>query len=714
MRAFPRPPLAAFLSSAALLATIAACAPDLYPDPPPTRVDVVADTFHGVVFEDPYDWLEDQDSPETRAWIASQNEYAESIVGDTELRARLRARLTELMDLPDIGSPRRAGDSEIFSLRRVGEPIETIYRRAAPPEGEDRPIDPAEDYEVVLDPLSFSADGTTSLDVVDISADGDLLLYAVRDGGQDERSYHVRNLDTGEDLPDHLPNALYSSVFFSPDDEGFYYSARSRVTGARVRYHRLGTATADDPVLFGEGYGPTAFVSVELIDDDSKRLYGVQHGWARSEVWVEDLAAGTPPVPIVRDEHARFYTRWTNGRLFMRTDLDASNNQLLAVDLDRPEREHWEVVLPEADNVLEDFDIIGGKLYATYLQDVSTRILVYEMDGTPAGEVDVPPFHAASIGGGGEGKATLSVRGHLMPTTEYELDLQTGVRTVTEAPKEPFDGTGLEVSQVWRTSRDGTRAPMYVVHRAGIELDGSHPTLLYGYGGFYSAQRPGFSALAAAWLELGGVYAVATLRGGSEYGEDWHRDGMLENKQNVFDDFISAAEWLIENGYTSPEHLAIRGSSNGGLLVTASLTQRPDLYRAVSVGFPDIDMLRFWTFTDTNNMPALLEYGDASKPEEFEFIRGYSPYDAVRSRTDYPAVFFHTGDLDTRVPPLQARKMVARLQAATASDLPVTLTYDERAGHAGGRTVQTRIEDTAMELAFLMSMVRPPAEEGGG
>ena len=460
-------------------------------------------------------------------------------------------------------------------------------------------------------------------------------------------------------------------------------------------------------MLFGEGYGPTAFVSARLIDDDRKMLYGVQHGWARSEVWVEDLEAGTPPMPIVRDEDARFYTRWAEGRLYMRTNLDASNSQLVSVDLDRPDRASWHVVLPEGEDVLEDFAFIDGKIYATYLHDVSTRIAVFEMDGTPVGEVDVPAYHSASIGGAGEGKARLTVRGHLTPTTVYELDLATGERTVTEEPEEPFDGSGMEVRQVWRTSQDGTEAPMYVVHKAGIDLDGTNPTLLYGYGGFYSAQRPSFSALAAAWIEQGGVYAVATLRGGSEYGEDWHRDGMLENKQHVFDDFISAGEWLVDNDYTSPEHLAIRGVSNGGLLVTASLTQRPDLFRAVFVGLPDIDMLRFWTFTETNNMPALLEYGDASDPAQFEFIRRYSPYQVVRDGTRYPAVMFFTGDLDTRVPPLQARKMAARLQTATSSGLPVIVSHDARAGHAGGRTLQTRVEEIAMELTFLMSMVRP-------
>lgn len=711
MRAVLRFRFTALVASAGLLV---GCAGDRYPDPPPTRVALVTDTFHGVAFNDPYRWLEDQEAPETREWLAAQDAYAESIVGQGGLRAEFTARLTELMDLPDIGSPRRAGEDEIFSLRRVGEPVAKIYRRPAPVEGDDEPIDPEQDYEIVLDPLELRSDGTTAIGVIDISSDGRRLIFAIRDGGPDEREYRVLDLETGDELPDRLPAGLYGSVFFSPDNAGFYYSARSRVTGARVRYHEIGTPMSDDPVLFGERYGPTAFVSASLIDDDRKMLYGVQHGWARSEVWVGDLEVGTPATPIVRGEDARFYARWSDGRLYMRTNLGASNSQLVSVDLDRPDRASWQVVLPEGEDVLEDFAFIDGRIYATYLRDVSTRIAVFEMDGTPVGEVDVPEYHSAGISGAGAGKARLTVRGHLTPTTVYELDLATGERTVTEAPEEPFDGSGMEVRQVWRTSKDGTEAPMYVVHKAGIDLDGTNPTLLYGYGGFYSAQRPGFSALGAAWIEQGGVYAVATLRGGSEYGEDWHRDGMLESKQHVFDDFISAGEWLVDNDYTSPEHLAIRGVSNGGLLVTASLTQRPDLFRAVFVGLPDIDMLRFWTFTATNNMPALLEYGDASDVLQFEFIRHYSPYQAVRDGTPYPAVMFFTGDLDTRVPPLQARKMAARLQAATSSGLPVILSHDARAGHAGGRTLQTRVEEIAMELTFLMSMVRPEAGGSGG
>jgi prolyl oligopeptidase len=360
-------------------------------------------------------------------------------------------------------------------------------------------------------------------------------------------------------------------------------------------------------------------------------------------------------------------------------------------------------LIPESPEVLDGYAFIEGKIYVTYLQDVEHRVRVFEMDGTPAGEVEVPEQSSVTIRAGEDGKALLTVSGYLRPATTYELDLETGEREVSEPPEVELDASAYEVTKLWFESTGGARAPVYVMHQPGIELDGSHPTILNGYGGFNARLRPSFSANHAAWVEAGGVYAVATLRGGSEFGERWHRDGMLENKQHVFDDFIAAAEALIDAGYTSPEHLGISGASNGGLLVASAMTQRPDLFRAVLCAYPDLDMVRFFEFTDANNMPALLEYGDARIAEQFEAIRRYSPYQSVRAGVDYPAVMLSTGDLDTRVPPLQARKMTAKLQAATTSGLPVILWYDDRGGHAAGRGRPTslRIRDTARGLAFM-------------
>jgi prolyl oligopeptidase len=694
-----------FVTSA--VALLVACAPSDYPAPPDTRVGRVVDVIHGVEIADDYRWLEDQDAPETRTWIAAQNAYAETVIGESPLRDRIRQRLTELIDVADVGSTRRAGDHEYFTMRRVGEPAPIIYRR---PAADDQDADePTVDgtYEVVLDPGERDRSHRTIFSMVDFSPEGDLMMYSVRDGGADEISVRIMDLETFHDLPDSLPNALYSGLGFTQDGTGFHYTYRSRLTGPRIRRHALGTDPSQDEEVWGEGYGPTTFVNMRMADDGRYRIFTAQHGWARHDVYLQDTRTGRGIEPLVVGERAHFDVEFHEGTLYLRTDLDAPLYRVLAVDPSRPGREHWTEVLAETDDVLQDIQFIDGQVYATYLDDVSDRIAVLDSDWNVTGEVSVPPHMSAGVSGGEEETIRLSLRGHLQSTISYSVDPQSGERAVVEEPDTPFDPAGYTVEQVWYTSRDGTRAPMYVMHREGIALDGTNPTLLNGYGGFNVAIKPGFSTRAAVWMEEGGVYAIATLRGGSEYGETWHRDGMLENKQNVFDDFIGAAEFLIDAGYTSPERLAITGGSNGGLLVASAMTQRPELFRAVLCTYPDLDMVRFHAFTETNNMPALLEYGDASKPEEFTFLRAYSPYQAVRDGERYPAVMLTTGDLDTRVPPLQARKMTARLQASSGSGLPVVLHYDEKGGHAAGRgrPVDLRIEDATRELAFLMQQL---------
>ena len=681
-----------------------------YPPPPETLQGSVVDTLHGVVFTDPYRWLEDQDSPETRAWIAEQNAYAAKIVGESPLRAELQARLRELMDDPGAVYPQRQGEFEYFAFRKPGRDVGAIYRRPAPEEPDDGPLDVSADYEVVIDPLELRADGTTSVGIQGFSPDGSLMLYSIRDGGRDEVEVRVRDLSSGEDLPDRLPTALYSSVAFTSDGTGFYYSRRSRQTGARVYRHVLGTEVSEDVELFGAGIGPTAFVSASQAYGGRYLIYTVQHGWARTDVYLHDLSSGAAPVPLVVGAPARFRPRWVDGEIHLLTNLDAPRNRVVAVRPDAPDPSQWREVIPEAEDLLTGYQFIGDDIFADYLHNVSSRIVRYGADGTLKGEVPIPEHHVASLRSHGDGGALLSLTSLLTPATVVKLDLETMETEEWLPSRVPFDGSVYEMKQVWYTSADGTQAPMYLAHRRGLEPDGMAPTLLYGYGGFNSNLLPRFDARAAVWMERGGVYAMATLRGGGEFGEEWHRDGMLENKPNVFADFIAAAEWLVDNGYTNPDKLAIRGVSNGGLLVGSALTKRPDLFRAVFCGLPDLDMVRFNQFTETNNMPALLEYGNAAVAEEFEVIRTFSPYQNVRDGVDYPAVMLTQGDLDTRVPPLQARKMAARLQAATGSGLPVILDYDERTGHAGGRTFSRNVRNAAMELAFLLQQLG----EGGG
>ncbi len=710
-----RSPASGFLRSAAATALALcalggalACGGSAWPPPPETRVENVTDTLHGVALVDPYRWLEDEQSPEVRAWIAAQNAYADSILRESPLRARFAARLGELMDRTDVSEPRRAGDWEYFTMQRAGEEVASVYRRRKTDGPPVRP-DPAGHYEKILDPLALDPTGTTSLAIQGISADGRFLLYSVRDGGPDEIEVRVFDVEHRTDLPDVLPTALYGGLSFEDGARAIRYVHRSREAGPRLKRHRMGTPIERDSVLWGDGLAPTSFLTARDGMDGRWQLYTVQHGWATTDMYLQDLRANGPVVPIAKDLPARFNPQFVGNRLLVLTNLDAPRNRIVEIDPSAPgPPESWRTVLPEGEHVIDGFTRIGDRFYVTIIDTVAHRILRYTDTFQPDGEIEVPPHSSASVRGGPGNTLLLTISSFTQPSITYRIDPATGSREVRDPPEVAFDATGMVVRQVWYTSKDGTRAPMYVVHRDDIELDGTRPALLTGYGGFNVSQMPRFDTRGIAWIEEGGVFALATLRGGGEFGEEWHRAGMLENKQNVFDDFTSAADWLVANGYTSPEHLTIRGGSNGGLLMGAAITQRPELFRAAFIGVPDVDMVRFYRYTQDNNLPALLEYGDASRPDHFPFLRAHSPYENVRPGTRYPAVLVHTGDNDTRVPPAQARKLTAKLQAMTRSGLPVILHYDARMGHAGGRPRSHVIADAAAELAFLMTMAGYP------
>lgn len=679
------------------------CTRPSYPPAPETRREHVVDTLHGAAVEDPYRWLEDQNSDEVRRWIEAQNAYAEAVLGDSTAWGWVAARLRQLMDVPAIGTPRRAGAFEYFTLRRPGEEAAAIYRRPAP--RRPLPIDPAAPYERVLDPLALRSDGSTSVAPEGFSPDGRLMLYSIRDGGPDEISVRVRDLRRGRDLPDSLPWALYANLEFDRSGRGFFYVHRSREHGPRLKYHRLGTSTEQDSVLFGHGLPPTAFLATSLSPDGRWRLYTIGYGWTRSEVFLQELRHGAHPLSLTRGLDAHFAPQWAGDRILMRTDWEAPRGRLLLIEPVRPDRSHWRELIPEGDDVLESVTRLDGKLYVTYVHQVGHRIRVFSEDGTPEGEIPLPAHSTATLRAAGPAQALLTITSLTQPPVTDLLDLRSGHRTSWEPSRVPFDSSGIEVRQVWYTSRDGTRAPMYLMYRRGLAPNPAMPALLHGYGGFQVNLMPRFDARAALWVERGGLYAQATLRGGNEFGETWHRQGMLAHKQQVFDDFLAAAEWLVDSGYTRPERLAIRGVSNGGLLMGAAITQRPELFRAAFIGYPDLDLVRFYQFRTHNNLPALLEYGDASDSVQFETIRRFSPYQNVRVGTRYPAVMLQTGYWDTRVPPWQARKMAARLQAATRSGLPVILLHDFRSGHAGGRSASQNVANAAREMAFLLRMV---------
>jgi prolyl oligopeptidase len=659
------------------------------PKPPATRVDNFREVMHGVEIIDPYRWLEEQDSPETRAWIDAQNKYTHSLLDELPSRPMIQKRLSELLRVDSMSPPFEWGGRYFLYKKRAADDLSILYVRQGL-NGKD---------EVLIDPHTLSTDHTTDISLLDASNDGKLIIYSIRRGGQDETELRVMDVDKRKDL-DQLPNALYRGVSMKTDGSGFYYNLQRRDTGIRVFYHAIGTDQSKDVEVFGKGYGPDKWIGASVSEDGKYLLFGVSHGWTRNEVYVQKLPDG-PIQPIVNDIPAHFNGWFAGDKLVMQTDWQAPNQRIMVVDLNDPAREKWREIIPEGRDAIAGFTLAGDKLFVNYLHNVTTQIKIFNLDGKALGEVSLPGLGSAGLGGRwGSNEAFFSFRSFVTPQTIYRYDVKTGKSELWAQPKVPFKSDDFEVKQVWYSSKDGTKVPMFLVHKKGLQPDGKLPVLLYGYGGFNVSQTPRFSSSAAIWVEQGGVYALANIRGGGEFGEAWHKAGMLDKKQNVFDDFIAAAEWLIKNNYTNPSRLAIQGGSNGGLLVGAAFTQRPDLYQAVLCQFPDLDMVGFYRFKN-NNPPALLEYGNASIPEQFKYLYAYSPYQKVKPGEKYPAVLFTTGDQDTRVPPLQARKMTARMQAASTSGKPILLLYDTKAGHAGGRPLSKIIEDVSLELSFL-------------
>ncbi|HEY3123489.1 MAG TPA: prolyl oligopeptidase family serine peptidase, partial [Thermoanaerobaculia bacterium] len=559
--------------------------------------------------------------------------------------------------------------------------------------------------EVLLDPHPLSADHRTSITLLDVTNDGNLIAYGVRQGGEDEVTVKFLDVNTRKEPADVLPRARYSGVALKNDKSGVFFS-RQEKEGPRVFFHAMGRDVSKDEKLFGDGYGPEKGLGVELSDDDRYLLMTVWHGSAatKTEVYVRDLAAGGPIVPIVNDLEARFSPDIAGDTLYLQTNWQAPNGRVLAVDLKNPARDKWKEVVPAGSASIQGVSTVGGRLFVRYLENVLPRIRIFDAQGKPRGEISFPAVGSASglRGEWGKNEAFFTFSSFVTPTTIYRYNVAKGTREVWAKESVPIEGDHFEVKQVRYASKDGTQIPMFIVHRKGLKLDGSSPALLTGYGGFNISETPAFSARAALWVENGGVYALPNLRGGGEFGEEWHRAGMLAKKQNVFDDFIGAAQWLISNGYASPSRLAISGGSNGGLLVGAALTQRPDLFAAVVCSYPLLDMVRYQKFLVAGYW--VPEYGSGDNPDQFPFLYAYSPYHHVKAGTKYPAVLFITGDSDTRVAALHARKMAALLQASTGSDRPILLRYDTKAGHSGGSTpVTKRIENLTDELSFLFA-----------
>lgn len=660
--------------------------------PPKTRTDSVKEILHGVELVDPYRWLEDKNGPETRAWIDAQNAYTQSLLGAWPARDPLKERVAQLLKVDVISSPVERNGRYFFSKRLATQEQRVIYLRKGP-QGAD---------ELLIDPHPMSPDRTTSVTLIDVTLDGTLLAYGVREGGQDEVSVHLLDVEARKNLSDQLPKARYTGLSLKPDGRGFYY-ARHGAEGPRVFYHALGTESSKDVEIFGKGYGPEKIIRAELSEGGQYLLIFVFHGSSgdKTEVYYQDAIKAGPVVPVVNDIDARFVGEAVGDHLYLQTNWQAPNERIMDVDLKNPARDRWREIVPTSDAVIAEFGLAGGKLLVGYIRNVASQVRVFEPDGKYVRDIPLPAI--GSVGGvASRWQSTelfYAFSSFHLPPSIYRYDIAKGTQEIWAQIKIPIHSDRFEVKQIWYESKDKTNVPMFIMHNKGLKLNGSHPALLYGYGGFTVSLTPLFSIRAALWVESGGVYAVPNLRGGGEFGEEWHKAGMLEKKQNVFDDFIAAAEWLIKQGYTNPSKLAISGGSNGGLLVGAALTQRPDLFQAVVCAVPLLDMIRYHKFLVARFW--VPEYGSSEDPGQFKYLHAYSPYHHVRRGTKYPAVLFITGDSDTRVDPLHARKMTALLQAATASDRPILLHYDTKVGHAGGQPVTRQIDDLTDELSLL-------------
>lgn len=663
------------------------------PSPPETNAVEVLDNLHGTEIADSYRWLEDQESPETREWINAQNAHTDLILTPLPGREELKELLTKLIRIDTLGMPTKRAGRYFFHKRNADQELSVIYMREGL-RGDDQ---------VLIDPHPMSEDKTTSVMMYDVSEDGTLMAYGVREGGADEIEIRLYDVEARKDLPYTLPKARYFGFSFTPDKKACYYT-RHTTEGSRVYYHEMEKDFTSDQLIFGEGYGPEMILWGDISENGDWLVITIMYGSAaeKTEIYLKDLTSEKPIFPVVKDINARFYGGIADDTMFLQTNWEAPNGRLLAVDLNSPAKENWREVIPETDAVIQGSKGAGGKIFISYLKDVNSKVVIFEQDGTKIREISFPTIGTVSnvIGRWKSNEAFYLFTSFHIPTTIYRYEVDTGNQEVWSKINVPIESDKYEVKQVWFVSKDSTQVPMFIVHSKDIKLDGSNPTLLTGYGGFNASYTPFFSAYGVAWIDKGGVYALSNLRGGGEFGEEWHKAGMREKKQNVFDDFIAAAEYLIEQGYTRSEKLAIEGSSNGGLLVGAAMNQRPDLFGAVVCTYPLLDMIRYHKFLLAKFWVS--EYGSSENEEEFKYLYAYSPYHNVKKGTKYPAMLFITGDADTRVAPLHARKMTALMQASTGSEKPILLRYHSTAGHSGGQPLSEQIEDVTEGMIFLL------------
>ena len=679
-----------------------------YPD---ARRGNDVDDYFGTAVPDPYRWLEDVDATETRSWIEAENALTFSYLGAIPAREAIRRRLTALWDYPRFGTPFKKRGVYFFFKNDGLQNQSVLYRQAS------RNADPT----VLLDPNTLSADGTVALSTLDLSEDGRYLAYATAASGSDWNDVHVRDVGTGRDLPDLVRWVKFSGLSWTHDHAGFFYSRYPTPANEnpllavnrfhKLYYHRVGTDQSADRVVFERLDQPDWGVGGEVTEDGRYLILSLWLGTdRRNRVYYADLKEaahpdlGAAPVKLLDKFDASYGFVANDGPVFyFRTDRDAPRGRLIAIDVRHPERTAWREVIPQAEDVLESVVLVHGTFVTTYLHDAHSRLRLFAKNGAARGEIALPALGTASELSAESAQDTelfFAFTSYLAPTTIYRHDFTTGHTDVFKAPQLAFDATPYVTEQVFYRSKDGTRVPMFITHRRDLVKDGSHPTYLYGYGGFDINLTPAFSSGVLVWLEMGGVFAVPNLRGGGEYGEAWHEAGMHEKKQNVFDDFIAAAEYLIAERYTSTPKLAIGGGSNGGLLVGAAITQRPELFGAALPAVGVMDMLRFHKFTI--GWAWVTEYGSADSVGQFPYLYAYSPLHRIKPGVAYPATLVTTADHDDRVVPGHSFKFTAALQAAQAGDRPVLIRIETKAGHGAGKPTTKLIEEAADRWAFLV------------
>ncbi len=712
--------LSSLLFTAAILADDSKSSSAVPDHPPVAEPKPIIDMLHGTKVLDNYRWLEKSDNPQTEKWVSEENAYTRSLLDPLPGRDAIHKRLTELLSIGTVTPPGIAGHHYFYTKREGMQNQPVLYIRDTV-DGPDR---------VLVDANQLAADGTIALDWFQPSDTGKYVAYGTSPGGSEMSTLHVIETKTGTILPDTIERTRAASIAWLHDNSGFYYTrypnkgdvpAGQEMYNRHVFFHLLGSPVETDDPIFGEGRDPEDWPSVSLSNDGRWLLINVSQGWTKSELFLMDLKSGKAATRLTTGKDFLYNADIFDGKVYITTNEDAPRYRVFVTEAGNFERDAWKEIIPQSDAVLQGAAVFGGKLFAQYEQNASSLLKLFDLEGKKLSDIELPAIGTVfgASGRWNRDEIFFGFQSFTTPPSIYRVAMGTehleskdsavapyvagGTSLWTKVDAPSIDPSLYQVAQEWFKSKDGTRVPMFVVHKKGLTKTGKNPTLLTAYGGFNVSLTPSFSRTAYLWMEHGGIFAVANLRGGAEFGEDWHRAGMLDKKQNVFDDMIAAAEHLISEKYTDKNHLAIQGGSNGGLLMGAMMTQRPDLFRAVICQVPLLDMIHYQDFQIAKLW--IPEYGTSENPEQFKWLYAYSPYHHVKAGTEYPAILFMTADTDTRVDPMHAKKMAALMQSEArngqSKTRPILLRIESKAGHGAGKPVTKQIEEFTDVYSFL-------------